>query len=128
MSTSPRPIVPILVALAVAAVPASVLTQAPKRRAAAARLAAVSATPGYDPLMSRVCEKSCAVKIPFQESELAPQPDAPAGRLTRCPVSGVVFRAREEGPRALEHGRAYRFCCNSCARLFRADARRFVKS
>ncbi len=80
----------------------------------------------YDPAQAKGCEKSCAVRMPFKESELAPQPGVPEGRLARCPVSGVVFRAGEGGPAAPYLGKTYRFCCKSCEKKFRRAPARFV--
>lgn len=79
----------------------------------------------FDPRM-KGCERSCAVTLDYRESDLAPQPGAAVGRLTRCPVSGVVFRVLENGPTEAVAGKAYRFCCKSCARLFRRSPRRFL--
>lgn len=99
--------------------------------ACAAALLATRRVPArgrFDPKMSRVCEKSCAAKVPYREADLASQPGAAVGRLTRCPVSGVVFRVAVEGPRQALDGREYQFCCDSCSRLFAKEPRRFARS
>ena len=80
----------------------------------------------YDPAQAKGCEKSCAVRVHYKESELAPQPEVAIGRLARCPVSGVVFRAGEGGPAAPYRGKTWRFCCKACEKMFRRAPARFV--
>ena len=83
---------------------------------------------GKDPVMSFVCERSCAAKVAYQEADLAPQPGAKDGDLTRCPVSGVVFEVAARNPSIEYAGHRYRLCCQGCEKKFRADPARFVAS
>ena len=106
----------------------AVAASLPKRPAQARPPQTQPLSSRYDPTMSQACEKTCAVKLAFKESELSSQPDPAAGALARCPVSGVVFRVREEGAGQLVDGRRYRFCCASCGRRFRADPGRFLSA
>ncbi len=93
--------------------------------AAAFALGALGAK--FDPKM-KGCEKSCALRVKYDKSEVAPQPGAAVGKVARCPVSGVFFRVREESPKAAVAGAPYRFCCASCARIFGKDPKRFIAS
>ncbi len=96
--------------------------------ACASEAAPVTAGKGKDPLMAFVCERSCATKIAYQEADLAPQPGAKAGDLTRRPVSGVVFQVAADNPTVEHQGRRYRLCCSGCEQKFRAHPARFVAS
>jgi YHS domain-containing protein len=74
------------------------------------------------------CRLACATKVQFQEADVLPQPGAVVGRLTRCPVSDVVF-AVQRGRRMVSHeGQDYYLCCGGCERVFRQDPARFVKA
>lgn len=80
----------------------------------------------FDPVMSSACRFSCATQQPYEEKDVAPQPGAKMGQLTRCPVSGVVFAVDEGRPR-LRHARAdYVFCCDRCAAKFQKHPERFT--
>lgn len=126
MTKAARAVVPILIAVIAAAVPALVLKQT-SRRPKANQPAITSQLAGrYDSQMARACEQSCALKIAYKENELAPQPGAPIGALTHCVVSGVVFRVRKDGASAAAGGQTYHFCCGTCARLFRENPGRFA--
>jgi hypothetical protein len=80
---------------------------------------------GIDPAQSEVCKRTCATKEPHAEQELVPAAQATVGELTRCPVSGVVFRVSAESPQVEYSGRKLRVCCGGCAEKFREQPARF---
>ena len=83
-------------------------------------------TGAFDPKMSGVCQFACAAPQAYDERDLAPQPGATNGRLTRCPVSGVVFVVDEQRPRVLISPGEYVLCCDGCTKKFKKDPGRFV--
>ncbi|TMQ68823.1 MAG: hypothetical protein E6K81_16285 [Candidatus Eisenbacteria bacterium] len=93
-------------------------------RNAAARGAATGA---FDPMMSGACRFSCSVQQPFDAKDVVAQPGAVAGRLTRCPVSGVVFQVDDQRPRVALATGTYVVCCDRCAVKLRKDPGRFVR-
>ena len=80
----------------------------------------------FDPKMSGVCRFSCAASQPFEEADLAVQPDVAPGALTQCPVSGVVFEVDEGRPRVSIETGDYVLCCDGCAKKFEKEPGRFV--
>jgi len=91
--------------------------------------ATASAAPAsFDPDMAAVCQGSCAAKFAYQEADVVPQPGAHQGDLTRCVVSGVVFKAGDGNPKIAHAGNDYILCCNGCAGKFHENPGRFVKS
>jgi copper chaperone len=46
------------------------------------------------------------------------QPGARSGQYVYCPVSGAVFRVKDDGPRAEVNGHVLHLCCDACARYF----------
>ena len=80
----------------------------------------------YDPRMGSVCEMTCAARIPYKEADLVPQPGAKFGDLTRCPVSGVVFKVGKQSPHVSHAGKQYFVCCRTCAAKFQANPEHFV--
>jgi hypothetical protein len=93
---------------------------------------AVEATGGkltgrFDPAMSSVCRFSCAAKVKHLAKDVFAQPGAVAGRLTQCPVSGVVFAVDAGRPHVKIAGQDYATCCGSCATKLRKDPRRYLK-
>ena len=85
---------------------------------------AASAT-GIDPVQSEVCKHTCAIKETHADREVVPSAQAKVGDLTRCPVSGVVFRVSAESPQVEYSGRSVRVCCDGCAEKFREQPARF---
>jgi len=83
---------------------------------------------GSDLVVSTVCQMACATKLPFDEAEVAPQPGAIVGRLTRCPVSGVVFVVSEESVSVFHAGQDYYLCCSGCENKFKQNPTRFIKT
>lgn len=81
---------------------------------------------GPDPEMAGVCEMSCATRAPFDEADVLSQPGANVGRLTRCPVSGVVFTVGEDATAVSHDGHTWYLCCDGCEKKFRQDPARFT--
>ena len=88
----------------------------------------VKATGNKDMVMSVVCERSCAAHEDYAEADIVAQPGTHTGELTRCPVSGVVFRVAADNPTVRYKGREFRLCCGGCESKFRANPARFVSS
>jgi hypothetical protein len=80
---------------------------------------------GIDPAQSEVCKHTCATKEPHAEQEVVSAAQAKVGDLTRCPVSGVVFRVSAESPQVEYSGTKLRVCCGGCAEKFREQPARF---
>ena len=97
-------------------------------KTAAAGAGQGTATGAFDPTMSGVCRFSCAAQQPFEEKDVVPQPGAVAGRLTRCPVSGVVFEVDDQRPRVAWASGEYVLCCDRCAEKLKKDPGRFVRT
>src|SRR5262245_17236418 len=53
----------------------------------------------FDPAMSGACRFACATKLSYKARDVMAQPGATAGKLTQCPVSGVVFAVDAGRPR-----------------------------
>jgi len=81
---------------------------------------------GPDPVMSSVCERSCAAKVPYREDQIVSQPGARPGDLARCPVSGVVFAVHEDSPAYTVDGKTYRTCCGTCLTKLEKNPGRFI--
>jgi copper chaperone len=50
--------------------------------------------------------------------EAVARPGARPGQHVYCPVSGAVFRVKDDGPRAEVNGHVLHLCCDACARYF----------
>jgi hypothetical protein len=88
---------------------------------------AASASP-IDTAQSEVCKQTCASKEAFADRDVVPAAHAKSGDLTRCPVSGVVFRVSDQSPRVEHAGQSVRVCCEGCAEKFREQPSRFSGS
>ena len=108
----------------VAAEPAA-CTSATAAACAPASTPTAASVSGIDPAQSEVCKRTCATKEPHAEQELVPAAQAKVGDLTRCPVSGVVFRVSAESPQVEYSGKTLRVCCDGCAEKFREQPARF---
>jgi hypothetical protein len=82
----------------------------------------------FDPAMSGVCRFACSTKLGYKAADLVAQPGAIAGRLTQCPVSGVVFAVGPSRPRVLLGADEYVTCCDRCAQKLRQNPRRYLKA
>jgi hypothetical protein len=82
----------------------------------------------FDPAMSGMCRFSCATKLEYQAKDVQAQPGARAGKLTQCPVSGVVFAVDARRPRVRIAGTNYVTCCDICAKKLKKDPRHYLKA
>ena len=81
--------------------------------------AAVSGQPSF-------CREACDdAGRSFDETQVVPLKQAGLGDLTRCPVSGAVFRVSADTPRVEHSGRTHWVCCDGCAEKFRESPARF---
>jgi hypothetical protein len=78
-----------------------------------------------DPFMSMMCERSCAAKN-YDKATVVAQPGAHDGQLTRCPVSGVVFKVQKDNAAVKYAGKEWVTCCGSCAKKLVAAPERFL--
>jgi len=69
----------------------------------------------FDPAMTGVCRFACATKLKYQAADVFAQPGAQPGKLTQCPVSGVVFVVDPSRPHVLIGGKDFVACCGNCA-------------
>jgi hypothetical protein len=98
-----------------------------------AQSAASSATPRgkvaghFDPAMSGVCRFACATTLKYNAKDVLAQPGAKAGKLTQCPVSGVVFAVDANRPRVRIASDEYMTCCDKCATKLKRDPRHYLK-
>src|SRR6476661_4682728 len=69
----------------------------------------------FDSAMSGVCRFACATKLTYEAQDVLAQPGAQPGKLTQCPVSGVVFVVDTGRPRVRIAGEEYATCCDGCA-------------
>jgi len=81
-----------------------------------------------DTAQSEVCKHTCAAKEAYSDREVVPAAQAKVGDLTRCPVSGVVFRVSNQSPQVEYGGHHLRVCCEGCAEKFREQPSRFSGS
>jgi len=66
------------------------------------------------------CQASCGSRSPEMRAAARPQPGAVLGEVVHCPVSGAVFRIKEDAVRREVLGKPVYFCCASCAAYFDA--------
>ena len=81
----------------------------------------------FDPLMSSACRFACATKLRYNSKDVKVQPGAIAGKLTQCPVSGVVFAVDASRPRVRIAKEGYVTSCDKCAQKLRANPRHYLK-
>ncbi len=61
----------------------------------------------------------------YADEEVVSQPGAQLGELTRCPISGSVFRVSDMSPKTDQKGKTYYTCCGGCVdQLEKSFARR----
>jgi len=82
----------------------------------------------FDPAMSGVCRFACATKLKYQSKDVMPQPGATAGKLTQCPVSGVVFAVDTSRPHVSVSNDDYVTCCDKCATKLKKNPRHYLKA
>ena len=54
------------------------------------------------------------------------QPGLTVGDITRCPVSGEVFRIKANSPKAVVDGKTYYVCCKRCVGKFEKNPAKFL--
>lgn len=75
----------------------------------------------------RGCRFACATKLQYDTKDVLAQPGAKLGKLTQCPVSGVVFSVDGNRPRIRVAGDEFVTCCERCAAKLKKHARRYLK-
>lgn len=73
------------------------------------------------------CRFACGTQAKYDAKTVAAQPGAKDGKLTQCPVSGVVFNVDAKRPRVRFGADDYVTCCDTCAEKLRKNPRRFVR-
>ncbi len=81
----------------------------------------------FDPAMSGACRFACATKLRYKAGDVLAQPGAKAGKLTQCPVSGVVFAVDASRPHVRVASEDYVTCCDKCAVKLKRDPRHYLK-
>jgi len=74
------------------------------------------------------CQFACATRLKYDAKAVMAQPGARNGKLTQCPVSGVVFTVDATRPHVEVGSDDYVTCCAACAEKLRKDPHRFVRS
>jgi len=74
------------------------------------------------------CQFACATKAKYDAKSVVAQPGAKDGKLTQCPVSGVVFSVDKQRPHVGVGADDYVTCCGTCAEKLRKYPRRFVRA
>lgn len=82
---------------------------------------------GHFDLAMAGCRFACATKSKYDARSVIAQPGARAGKLTQCPVSGVVFSVDAKRPHVRVGADDYVTCCDTCAEKLRKSPRRFVR-
>ncbi len=80
----------------------------------------------FDPAMIG-CRFACATKLKYDAKSVVAQPGAREGKLTQCPVSGVVFSVDAKRPHVRVGSDEYVTCCDVCAEKLRKNPSRFVR-
>jgi len=78
--------------------------------------------------MSTVCSFACATGLKYKSKDVVVQPGAKAGKLTQCPVSGVVFAVDANRPHVRIANEEYVTCCEKCAQKLKKDPRHYLKA
>src|SRR5687768_2857039 len=64
------------------------------------------------------CGASCGLHSARERKLAKKQPGVGTGEVTFCPVSGAVFRVKEDSPHRTAQGNLLYFCCEACAAFF----------
>ncbi len=84
-------------------------------------------TGNFDAVMSSVCRYACAAKVKHSAKDVVAQPGAKVGKLTQCPVSGVVFAVDADRPHLRIANADYVTCCDKCAQKLKANPKRYLR-
>ena len=82
----------------------------------------------FDPAMSGVCRFACATRLKYKSKDVMAQPGVKDGKLTQCPVSGVVFAVDANRPHVRIANEEYVTCCDKCAQKLKKDPRHYLKA
>ena len=85
-------------------------------------------TGNFDTGMSNMCRYACAAKVSHTAKDVIAQPGAKVGKLTQCPVSGVVFAVDASRPHVRIAKADYVTCCSQCAKKLKANPGRYLKA
>jgi hypothetical protein len=77
----------------------------------------LEATDSVDPAFT-ACGASCGLHSARERKLARKQPGAGTGEVVFCPVSGAVFRVKEDSPHRTARGQLLYFCCEACAAFF----------
>lgn len=83
---------------------------------------------GHFDLAMAGCRFACATKSKYNAKSVIAQPGSKDGKLTQCPVSGVIFSVDAKRPHVLVGADDYVTCCDTCADKLRKNPRRFVRA
>jgi len=81
----------------------------------------------FDPAMSGVCRFACATRLKYEAKNVSAQPGVRTGKLTQCPVSGVVFAVDANRPHVQIGKDEYVTCCDKCATKLMHDPRHYLR-
>ena len=82
----------------------------------------------FDPVMSGACRFACATKLKYKARDVLAQPGANSGKLTQCPVSGVIFAVDANRPHVRIANEEYVTCCDKCAQKLKVNPRHYLKA
>lgn len=74
-------------------------------------------TDSVDPAFT-ACGASCGLHSARERKLAKKQPGVGTGEVAFCPVSGAVFRVKEDSPHRTARGNLLYFCCEACAAYF----------
>ena len=83
---------------------------------------------GHFDLATAGCRFACATQSKYDPKAVVAQPGAKEGKLTQCPVSGVVFSVDKKRPHVRVGTDDYITCCDTCAEKLRKNPHRFVRA
>ena len=69
------------------------------------------------------CAQSCGLGKRGPRDDAHAQPGAAVGGLVYCPVSGAVFKVKEDSAKRTASGKTLYFCCEACATYFTSHER-----
>jgi hypothetical protein len=79
----------------------------------------LDASESVDPAFT-ACGASCGLHSARERKLARKQPGVGTGEVAFCPVSGAVFRVKENSPSRSARGHLLYFCCEACAAFFTA--------
>jgi len=67
-------------------------------------------------MLGGMCQKACGMNH-YDEGDVVLPAVATVGDITKCPVSGAIFKVKETSPIVTVEGNDYYTCCSTCAGL-----------